>query len=124
MTLRSWRTAVAVTLPVVTLGGLAAQQTMTQRFPQFENDDVKVWKSVITPNAPLSPHRHEHGRVIIALKGGPIDIVQDNGPTEHLVWETGKAYWLPASPPNTMHSDVNKGPGVIEVMVIELKKDN
>jgi hypothetical protein len=123
MTLRSWRFAVAVALPLVALGVLAAQQTLTQRFPQFENDDVKVWKSVIAPNAPLAPHRHEHGRVLIPLRGGPIDIVQADGSTEHFVWETGKPFWLPASPPNTMHSDLNKGPGTIEVVVVELKKD-
>ena len=29
----------------------------TQRFPQFENEDVKVWKSVVYPNAPLTMHR-------------------------------------------------------------------
>ena len=77
MTLRSWRFALVVAIPLVALGMLAAQQTLTQRFPQFENDDVKVWKSVIAPNAPLAPHRHEHGRVLIPLRGGPIDIVQD-----------------------------------------------
>ena len=42
--------------------------TQTQRFPQFENEDVKVWKSVVMPNAPLTMHRHEHPRVIIALE--------------------------------------------------------
>jgi quercetin dioxygenase-like cupin family protein len=123
MTMRSWRFALVTALPLTALGVLAAQQTLTQRFPQLENDDVKVWKSVIAPNAPLAPHRHEHGRVLIALKGGEVDIVQQNGSTEHLVWETGKAYWLPPSPPNTVHSDINRGKDVIEVMVIELKKD-
>ena len=49
-----------------------SQQTpaQTQRFPQFENEDVKVWKSVVLPNQPLTMHRHNHPRVIIALKGG------------------------------------------------------
>jgi quercetin dioxygenase-like cupin family protein len=121
--LRFWCAAAAVALPLAALAVLAAQQVITQRIPQLENDDVKVWKSVIAPSAPLAPHRHEHGRVLIALKGGSVDIVQQNGPTEHLVWETGKAYWLSASPPNTMHSDVNTGKSPIEVIVVELKKD-
>ncbi len=95
----------------------------TQRFPQFENEDVRVWKSVVTPNAPLNMHRHEHPRVIIALSGGTMKIVQQNGPTEVNVWDTGKAYWLPANAPNTMHSDVNGGDKPIEVMVVELKKE-
>jgi beta-alanine degradation protein BauB len=95
----------------------------TQRFPQFENDDVKVWKSVVTPEAPLTMHRHDHGRVIVALRGGTMKIVEQNGPTEQHVWETGKAYWLPANRPNTLHADVNAGKEPIEVMVVELKKD-
>jgi beta-alanine degradation protein BauB len=32
--------------------------TGTQRIVQFENDDVKVWKSVVVPHAPLTMHRH------------------------------------------------------------------
>ena len=33
----------------------------TRRIPQFENERVKVWKSLLLPNQPLPPHRHEHG---------------------------------------------------------------
>jgi beta-alanine degradation protein BauB len=99
------------------------QAVQTQRTPLFENDDVKVWKSVIVPDAPLTMHRHEHPRVIVAMTGGPMNIVEQNGPTESHVWETGKAYWLPANPPNTMHADVNAGDKPIEVVVVELKKE-
>jgi hypothetical protein len=95
----------------------------TQRIVQFENDDVKVWKSVVVPNAPLTMHRHEHGRVIIALKGGTMKIVEQSGGSEAHVWNTGKAYWLPANAPGTIHADVNAGDQPIEVMVVELKKD-
>lgn len=100
-----------------------AQSSPTQRVPQFENSHVKVWKSTIAPNAPLAPHRHDHGRVIIALQGGTIKIVDQSGASETHVWETGKAYWLPANPPNTLHSDVNAGDQPIEVMVVEVEDD-
>jgi beta-alanine degradation protein BauB len=102
---------------------LVAQQAKTQRVPQFENDDVKVWKSVVLPNAPLTMHRHEHPRVIIALSGGTMKIVDQTGAAEEHAWETGKAYWLPANPPNTMHADVNGGDKPIEVMVVELEHE-
>lgn len=97
--------------------------TQTERIPQFENEDVKVWKSVVMPNAPLTMHRHEHPRVIIALRGGTMKIVEQNGASEQHVWDTAKAYWLPANPPNTMHADVNAGDKPIEVMVVELKHE-
>jgi hypothetical protein len=97
--------------------------TQTQRFPQFDNEDVKVWKSVVMPNAPLTMHRHDHPRIIIALSGGTMKIVEQGGKSEAHVWETGKAYWLPANPPNTMHADVNAGDKPIEVMVVELEKE-
>jgi hypothetical protein len=118
--------AVVLSLGVI-LGAalvLGQQAVMkTQRFPQFENDDVKVWKSVVLPNAPLTMHRHEHPRVIIALVGGTMKIVEQSGATEEHVWQTGKAYWLPSNPPNTMHADVNGGDKPIEVMVVELEHE-
>jgi hypothetical protein len=57
-------------------GGQAQQGAQTQRTPLLENDDVKVWKSVITPNAPLAMHRHEHPRVIVAMTGGTMKLVE------------------------------------------------
>jgi len=95
--------------------------TQTQRFPQFENASVKVWRSLVLPNSPLTMHRHEHGRVIIPLQGGTMKIVQSDGATETHVWEVGKAYWLPANTPGTMHADVNGGSKPIEVMVVEVQ---
>ena len=95
----------------------------TQRLPQFENDDVKVWKTVVLPHQPLAMHHHDHPRVIIALIGGTMNIVDPAGHIEPHVWESGKAYWLPAMPPNTLHSDVNAGDKPMEVMVVELEKE-
>jgi quercetin dioxygenase-like cupin family protein len=108
----SWILAPAIFALGIVTGTVLAQQTgTTQRIPQFENEHVKAWKSIIMPKQPLSPHRHEHGRAIIALKGGTLKVV-----------ETGKAYWLGPDAPGTMHSDVNDGPEPIEVIVVEQKK--
>ena len=109
--------------PATAKSAFAGDPGQTQRFPQFENDDVRVWRSVIQPNAPLAMHRHDHPRVIIALSGGKMKIVEQGGSTEEHVWESGKAYWLPANPPNTMHADVDASDKPIEVMVVELKHE-
>lgn len=100
----------------------AQQQQVTQRIPQFENQQVRVWKTIIMPNQPLSMHRHENGRTIVALVGGTLTVKKDNGQSLKYVWETGKAYWLDADPPGELHGDVNETTKPIEVMVIEQQK--
>jgi hypothetical protein len=93
----AWGLAIAL----VSFGaGLAFAQSAAQtgRTPQFENGDVKVWKSVIAPNNPLPLHRHEHPRVLIALKGGTMNIREEDGTSDIQKWEDGKAYWLPTRP--------------------------
>lgn len=115
---------IGVAIAVASFGaGLAVAQVAaaTGRTPQFENTDVKVWKSVIAPNSPLPLHRHEHPRVLIALKGGTMNILEEDGSSDVQPWESGKAYWLPANKPGTRHQDVNTGTAPIEVIVVELK---
>ena len=103
--------------------GAQQQTTGTRREPQFENANVRVWKSIIMPNQPLAVHRHDFGRTIVALKGGTLDVVDANGKTiQQLKWETGKAYWLDADPPNQQHGDLNRTKEPIEVIVVELRK--
>jgi hypothetical protein len=100
------------------------QQTGSRREPQFENEHMRVWKSIILPNQPLAQHRHEHGRVLIALTDGQLIVVdQNNKPVHTYNWERGKAYWLDADPPGQTHADVNRTDRTIEVIVAELKKD-
>ena len=94
---------------------------VTRRTPQFENDSVRVWRSSIAPHQPLTMHRHENGRVLVALTGGTVRIVKESGESRTVMWESGKAYWLSADPPGERHADLNDGLEPIEVMVVELK---
>src|SRR5207247_9032636 len=71
---------------------------------------------------PLEMHRHENGRVLVALRGGTIRIVPQSGAPRNLTWETGKAYWLPADPPGAAAADEHAGTDEIEVVVVELKR--
>jgi quercetin dioxygenase-like cupin family protein len=93
----------------------------TVRTPQFENDSVRVWKTSIATVQPLTMHRHESGRVIVALTDGMLRIVKESGESRTVTWERGRAYWLPADPPGEKHGDLNEGTEPIEVMVVELK---
>ncbi|MDE2943028.1 MAG: hypothetical protein OXT63_02335 [Gemmatimonadota bacterium] len=96
-------------------------EVTTGRTPQFENEHVQVWKSVIAPNQPLEMHRHDNPRAIIALKGGTLTVVSDAGERRDMTWETGRAYWLDADPPGELHGDVNQGSEPVEVIVVQLK---
>jgi quercetin dioxygenase-like cupin family protein len=93
----------------------------TVRTPQFENESVRVWKTLIAPDQPLTMHRHENGRVIVALTDGRLRIVKESGESKTVTWEKGKAYWLSADPPGEKHGDLNDGKDPIEVMVVEMK---
>ncbi len=93
----------------------------TDREMLIDNDEVKVWKTTITPGFPLSMHRHDKPRVVVGLKGGTLTKIMDNGSTSQLIFETGKSYWMDADPEGELHGDVNNGNENIEVLVIELQ---
>jgi len=120
------KTAVAVGLAFVAGAGTmwTQGQPRTRREPQFENEYVRVWKSTILPKQPLTLHRHDHGRALISLNGGKLDVVDSAGKVlDTYRWERGKAYWLGPDPAGAHHADVNNGTRPIEVIVVELKKD-
>lgn len=76
------------------------------------------------PNQPLSMHRHDHGRALIALTDGQLEIVDKSGKTLHTYnLKAGKAMWLGVDPPGQQHADVNPGTKPLEVMVVQLKND-
>jgi hypothetical protein len=116
---------VAVTGASFAAGALAQQsQAASRREPQFDNQYVSVWKSIIMPNQPLTLHRHDHGRALVSLNGGRLQVVDKNGKrldTYNLT--AGKAIWLAPDPPGQMHADVNDTGKPIEVIVVQLKND-
>lgn len=93
----------------------------THRVPQFENEHVRVWKTVIMPHQPLKMHRHDYSRIVVGLKGGTLTKIEETGELSPLKFDTGCAYWLGEDPPGKLHGDVNESDEPIEVMVIEFK---
>lgn len=117
--------AIAVLGTVFAAGIAIGQQAQTsRREPQFENSEVQVWKSIIYPNQPLALHRHDHGRALIALTNGSLNVVDGNGKVmDTYKLEAGKAMWLDADKAGTQHGDVNPGKDPVEVIVVQLKND-
>ena len=105
---------------------VGAQETQgaSRREPQFENSYVQAWKSIVMPNQPLTYHRHDHGRALVALTDGKLEVVDKNQKVlDTYTLVRGKAMWLSADPPGQMHADVNAGTKPIEVIVVQLKND-
>lgn len=96
----------------------------TERIPQFKNDKVEVWKTVVYPSTKqmLKMHRHEHDRVVVPLESGKLKITNDHGKVHYLNLKKGKAYFLKKDVPNELHTDENISGHPIEVMVIEFRE--
>jgi beta-alanine degradation protein BauB len=106
------------------LGNISnATSSTTSRTPQFSNDKVSVWETVIYPNANqvLKMHRHEHDRVIVAFSDGLLKITNDKGRVHYLKLKKNKAYYLTKDVPNELHKDQNMSSHFIKLLVVELK---
>jgi hypothetical protein len=117
--------AIGVVATVFAAGVAVGQQGgASRREPQFENSEVQVWKSIVMPNQPLALHRHDHGRALISLNGGVLNVVDGAGKVMDVYkLEAGKAIWLEADKAGTQHADVNPGKAPVEVIVVQLKND-
>ena len=120
-----WISSIAIVASVFVAGVAVGQQASTsRREPQFENSEVQVWKSIISPGTPLGLHRHDHGRALISLNGGTLNVVDGSGKVIDVYkLEAGKAMWLDADKAGTQHADVNPGTSPVEVIVVQLKND-
>ena len=100
------------------------QQQKSHRDPQFENGQLEAHYTLIMPHEPLTLHRHDHGRAIVALTDGVLKVEDKTGKVmQTYVWKKNHAYWLDKDPPGQMHADVNDTNKPIEVMVVELRGD-
>jgi len=119
--------AIGVVATVFAAGVAVGQQangSASRREPQFENNEVQVWKSTVMPNQPLALHRHDHGRALISLNGGTLNVVDGAGKVMDVYkLQAGKAMWLDADKAGTQHADVNPGKTPVEVIVVQLKND-
>jgi beta-alanine degradation protein BauB len=120
-----WIAGVGVVVSVFAAGVAVGQQaSASRREPQFENTEVQVWKSIVAPKQPLALHRHDHGRALISLNGGTLNVVDGSGKVmDTYKLEAGKAMWLEADKAGTQHADVNPGTTPVEVIVVQLKND-
>ena len=118
---RRWLSLFGVAVLLALAARSNANEPSHALIPQFENAQVTGWKTILKPGERLGMHRHEHGRVVVALQGGTLAIPQQPGGSRTLVLETGKAYWLDADPPGDLHGDYNPSKTPPKMMVLEMK---
>lgn len=96
----------------------------TTRIPQFSNEEVNVWNTIIYPDAEqiLKMHRHDHNRIVVAFNSGLLKITNNKGKVHYLKLEKDHAYYLAKDITNELHIDENISHHSIKVLVIELKK--
>lgn len=110
-----WRAAVVLGLL------LQAPRAEMQRVPQFENDRVVSWKSIIPPHTESTMHRHDRYRTVIGIVGGDLKTVAPGGRATVTHYESGKAYFFEPMPAGEVHKDVNDTNRTIELIVVENK---
>lgn len=95
----------------------------TKKIPQFSNDKVNVWETVIYPSKQqvLKMHRHDHDRVLIAFDDVTLKIENDKGKSSLLTLKKDKAYYLAKDVPGEMHTDENLGKKPVKFLIIELR---
>lgn len=94
------------------------------RVPLFENDKVRVWRSVISPDDPLPAHNHDKPRVVIPLEDVHLKRVTKDGESEDYSFLYKQAYWEPVEndeDAHEVHANTNMGSKSREVVVVEIK---
>src|SRR5471032_3364717 len=82
--------------------GVQSPKAEMTRVPQFDNDRVVSWKSVIPPHTESTLHRHDRFRTIVGIVGGDLATVDAHGKKTVTHYETGKAYWQEPMPAGQM----------------------
>ena len=89
---------------------------------QFENDQIRVMKILIQGGEEIGFNHYSNPRVAIAIQGGILTRIQEDGTCQDVVFPTGKAVFLEADQPGEQHRAINRSENPLEVIVVHLKK--
>lgn len=121
--MRKYYSLCLITSILLIATSIYAENLTTKRIPQFSNNQVNVWQTIIYPskNQVLKMHRHEFNRVLVAFDSGTLKITNNKNQSHLLKLAKGQAYYLEKDVPNESHTDENISQNPIKVTVIELK---
>jgi len=94
----------------------------TKRKVFIDNQETKVWETVVCPNQRLPFHTHQHARVVIPNQTGTLKVIYRSGKETFIHLKKQTPILLSKSQGREAHQDVNIGKQPIHVTVIELKQ--
>ncbi len=89
---------------------------------QFENNQICVSKVKVLPHEKIDEHRDNYSQMIIALKGGTITRIEQDGRLIDVEFPTGGTVFRKADPEGEVHQAVNNSSEAVELIVIQLKE--
>lgn len=88
---------------------------------EFENDEVRVSKWMLTAGEEVGLHRDEYPHVVVASQGGTIRRFEADGTTTDVVFPTGVAVFQGTDPVDVLHRSINASDHPIEAVMVEFK---
>ncbi len=87
----------------------------------FENNQISLSKVTIMAHEEIGWHRDAYPEIVIAIRGGTITRVEENGTIIDVTFPTGIAVHRKADPINELHRSINKGSEDLELIVLAIK---
>ncbi len=88
---------------------------------QFENDQVLIYRVVIGPGEEIGLHRDAVAKMVLALRGGTITRIEEDGRESEVEFPTGQVIYRSVDPENERHRSVNRSDCPIELVMIQMK---
>ncbi len=85
------------------------------------NDQLMIARVVVDPHEEIGRHRDEVPHIVIALQGGVITRLEEDGREVDVEFPQGVAIYRPVDPEGEYHRGVNRSDDPIELLMIELK---
>ena len=104
----------------------AANECKTHRNQFVDNDDYKIWSTVICPHQSVARHTHPYPRVLIPKDDGMLRVTYTDKPTgkdnpRDFRLEKNRPVYLDYNEGKDPHTDEILGDRPVTVLVIELK---
>jgi len=88
---------------------------------QFENSHIKVCRAKIEANEEIGLHRDEIPSLVIAIKGGVLTRIEEDGSENVVAFPTGTPVFRDVDPEGSLHRTQNRSNEPVEIVIIQLK---